>query len=168
MLRKAHNPKYATSSVKHGAVWRHEHAWIPVALGYMCYWWRDRGQKQPKELWSVQGYTLCPDSAKWNKVDWTALHSTNGWWPKTYSKSNPGVFEGKKFEYSEMSKLISWSQPDWACISLAENKTKGRKTHKQTKTEVSCSKGLAKHHKGGNSMYVCMYVIQKYLLKCIM
>ncbi len=49
-----------------------------------------------------------------------------------------------------MAKPISWSQPDWACISLAEDKTKGRQTHKQTTTEVSCSKGLAKHHKGGN------------------
>ncbi len=30
-----------------------------------------------------------------------------------------------------MAKSVSWSQPDWACISLAEDKTKGRKTHKQ-------------------------------------
>ncbi len=41
-----------------------------------------------------------------------------------------------------MAKSISWSQPNWACISLAEDKTRGRKTHKQTTTEVSCSKGL--------------------------
>ncbi len=96
------------------------------------YWWRDRIQKQPEEFWSVQGYTLCPDSVKCSKVDWTALHSTNGRWPKSYSKSNPRVFEGKKVEYSAKAKSISWSQPDWACISLAEDKTKGRKTHKQT------------------------------------
>ncbi len=32
-------------------------------------------------------------------------------------------------------------------ISLAEDKTKDRKIHKQTTTEVSCSKDLAKHHK---------------------
>ncbi len=56
------------------------------------------------------------------------------------------VFEGKK-EYSVMAKSISWS---WACISLANDKTKGRNTHKQTTTEVSCSKDLTKHHKGGN------------------
>ncbi len=42
-----------------------------------------------------------------------------------------------------MAKLISWYQPDWACISLAEDKTKGRKTHKQTTTELK-SKGLEK------------------------
>ncbi len=49
-----------------------------------------------------------------------------------------------------MAKSISWSQPDWAWISLAEDKIKVRKTHKQTTTEVSCSKDLAKHHKEGN------------------
>ncbi len=102
----------------------------------------DRSSRMNSE---VQGYTLCPVSAKWSKVDWAALHSTSGQWTKTYSKSNPGVFEGKKEEYSAMAMSISWFQPDWACISLAEDKTKGRKTHKQTTTEVSCSKGLAKH-----------------------
>ncbi len=91
-----------------------------------------------------------PDAAKCSKVDWTALLSTNGQWPKTYSKNNPGVFESKKVEYSAMTKSITWSQPEWACISLAEDKTNGRKSHKQTTTEVSCSKGLAMHHKEGN------------------
>ncbi len=42
---------------------------------------------------------------------------------------------------------------DWACISLAEDKTKSRKTHKQTTTEVSCSEGLARHQKGGNPVF---------------
>ncbi len=65
---------------------------------------------------------------------------------------NRDVFEGKKEDYSAVAKSISWSQLDWACISLAEDKTKGRKTHKQTTTEVGCSKGLAKHHKGGNQV----------------
>ncbi len=127
----------------HGFHWH----WVTGIL-----WWCDRRQKQPDEFWSVQGYILCPDSAKCSKVDWTELHSTNGRWPKTYSKSNPGVFEGKKVEYSAMAKSISWSQPDWA-IPLAEDKTKGRKTHKHTTTEVGWSKGLAKHHKGGNPIF---------------
>ncbi len=136
--------------------WNSVMAWACMAssgtglLVFTCLRWRDRGQKQPEKFWSVQGYTVCPDSAKWSKVDWAAIHSTSGWWPKTYSKNNQGVFEGKKVDYSAMAKSISWSQPDWACISLAEDKTKGRKTHKQTTTEVSCRKGLAKHHKGGN------------------
>ncbi len=36
-LGTAHDPKHTTSSVKHGgSVWWHEHAWLPVALGYWC------------------------------------------------------------------------------------------------------------------------------------
>ncbi len=81
-------------------------------------------------------------------------------WPKTYSKNNLGVFEGKEVEYSAMAKSISWSQPDWSCISLAEDKTKSRKTHKQTKTKVSCSKGLLKHHRGGNPVFSDVHEFQ--------
>ncbi len=69
-----------------------------------------------------------------------------------FIESKPGVFEGKKVEYSAMAKSISWSQPDRACIALTEDKTKGRKTLKQATTEVSCTKGLAKHHKGENQV----------------
>ncbi len=58
-----------------------------------------------------------------------------------------------------MAKSISWYQPDWACISLAEDKTKGRKTHKQTTTEVK-SKGLEKHHKGGNRVSGDVHEVQ--------
>ncbi len=65
-----------------------------------------------------------------------------------------------------MAKSISWSQPDWACISLAEDKTKGRKTHKQTTTEASCSKGLAKHHKGENSLVKFMSSRLKAVIAC--
>ncbi len=36
-LGTAHDPKHTTSYVKHGgAVWWHEHAWLPVVLGYWC------------------------------------------------------------------------------------------------------------------------------------
>ncbi len=60
------------------------------------------------------------------------------------------VFEGQTVEYSAMAKSITWSQPEWACISLVEDKTNGRKNHKQTTTETSCSKGLESLHKGGS------------------
>ncbi len=39
-----------------------------------------------------------------------------------------------------MAKSISWSQPNWACISFAENKTKGRKTHKQKQLKSAAVK----------------------------
>ncbi len=58
--------------------------------------------------------------------------STNGQWAKTYSKSNPWVFEGKKVEYSAMAKSISWSQPDWAAFHSLKTKLKTeRPTNKQ-------------------------------------
>ncbi len=50
---------------------------------------------------------------------------------QTYSKRNPGVFEGKKVEYFAMAKSISWSQPDWACFSLAKD-TEKRQTERPT------------------------------------
>ncbi len=111
-----------------------ERAWLPVALGYWCsvMTWQNRRQKQPDEFWSVQGYTLCPDSVKCSKIDWAALHSTNGQWPKTYIKSNPGVFEGKKVKYSAMAESISWSLPDWAAFHSLKTKLKAeRPTNKQ-------------------------------------
>ncbi len=48
-LGTAHDPKHKTSSVKHGgAVWWHERAWLPVALGYWCsVMW----QKKQDEFW---------------------------------------------------------------------------------------------------------------------
>ncbi len=69
--------------------------------------------------------------SQWSKDDWTA-HNTNGRWPKTYSKSNPGVFEVKKVDYSAMAESISWSQPDWAAFHLLKTKLKAeRPTNKQ-------------------------------------
>ncbi len=62
-------------------------------------------------------------------------------YPNTYSKCNPGVFEGKKVEYSQ--------SPCLNPISLVKDKTKGKKDP-QTTTEVRRSKDLAMHHKGGN------------------
>ncbi len=46
---------------------------------------------------------------------------------------------------------------DYTCPDLEESTafrtTEGRKTHKQAATEEGCSKGLAKHPKGGNSAF---------------
>ncbi len=41
----------------------------------------------------------------------------------------------------EFLKVKKWNILQWPKV---------RKTHKETTTEFSCSKGLAKHHKGGN------------------
>ncbi len=120
---------------EHGGAWWHEHAWLPLALGYWCLLmtWQ-RTETAGIILKCIEIYSLCPDSAKCSKVDWAALHSTNGWWQKHTAKATQEFLRVKKVEYSAMAKSISWFQPDWVCISLAEDKTKGRKTHKQTIT----------------------------------
>ncbi len=68
-LGTAHGPKHTSSSVKHVGSVR----------------WHERAW-----LPVILGYWC---------LFYTALHSTNVRWPKTYSKSNPGVFEGKKVEF---------------------------------------------------------------------
>lgn len=79
------------------------------------YWRCGRRQKQPEEFWSVQGYALCPDSVKWSKVDWAALHSTNEQWAKTYSKSNQEFLKVKKWN------IVQWpsKSPDFNRIEHA-------------------------------------------------
>ncbi len=59
-------------------------------------WFNDHGVTENFTEPRYSYYTVCPDSVKCSKVEWMALHSTSGQWPKTCSKSNPGVFEGKK------------------------------------------------------------------------
>ncbi len=48
----------------------------------------------------------------------------------TSGKATQEILRVKKVNYSARAKSISWSQTDWACISLAEDKTKDRKPHK--------------------------------------
>ncbi len=68
-------------------------AWLPVALGYCCLVMMR--QKTEAARWILKCVYYLPRFSQMEQSDWAALHSTNGRWPKTYSKSNPGVFEGK-------------------------------------------------------------------------
>jgi len=72
--------------------------------------------------------------------------------PKHTAKATQ-VSQGKEVGCFSMAKSVTCSQPNRACFSLTEDKTEGRKTHKQAAAEGSCSKGLAKHLKGGNSAF---------------
>ncbi len=45
---------------------------------------------------------------------------------QAYCKSNQRVFEGKEVDCYAMAKSITWPESDWACISLAEDKTEGK------------------------------------------
>ena len=42
-----------------------------------------------------------------------------------------------------MAESITWPESDWACISLAEDKSEGKMPQEQAGTEDSCSRGLA-------------------------
>ncbi len=77
--------------------------------------------------------------------------------PKHTAKTTQEFLKSEIFCNGKVNLLISTRL---SCISLAEDKTNSRKTHKQTTTEVSCSKGLAKHHKGGNPVSGDVHEIQ--------
>ncbi len=113
-------------------------AWLPVELGYWCLvmMWQ-KTEAAGSILKCIKIYSA---QIQLNATTFIGrcfiIQMDNG--PKHYSKSNPG---GKKVYYSAMAESISCSQPDWACISLAEDKTQGGKTHKQTTTEVPMNHG---------------------------
>ncbi len=154
----AHDLKHTVSSVKHGGVvWWDEHPWLPVALDYCCLvmmWQRTETARR-----ILKWCTLCPDSDKLSKADWAVLHSKNGPWPKHTAKATQEL-EVKAVNYSAMAKSISWSQPDWACISLAEDKLKKERPTNKQQLKSAASKGLAKHHKGGNPVFGDVHELQ--------
>ncbi len=139
--------------------WR-GHVWLPVELVLLyllMMWLLTKGQD---EFWSVSGNIICSYSAKCFRTHWTALHSADGQWPKAYCKSNQRVFEGKEVDCYAMAKSITWPESDWACISLAEDKTEGKMPQEQAGTEDGCSRGLAEHHQGWNPASGDVYAFQ--------
>ncbi len=66
-----------------------------------------------------------------------------------------------------MAKSITWPESDWACISLAEDKTEGKMPQEQAGTEDGCSRGLAEHHQGWNPASGDVYAFQTSGCNCI-
>lgn len=52
-----------------------------------------------------------------------------------------------------MVKSVTWTEPYWACMSLAESKTEGKTRQEQAETEVSCSKGLVEYQPTSGDVY---------------
>lgn len=120
---------------------------------FPCIYWCDSSQKQQGDFWSVYGYIMCSDSAKFFRTDWTVLQSTVKQWAEAYFENDIRL-KAKKWnemaEWPEMAKSVTRHESNWACISLGEAKTKGKIPQEQAGSEESCSKGLAEHLQGRN------------------
>ncbi len=158
----AHDPKHTTSSVKHGGgsvmAWACMAASGTGSLIFIDVVTADKSSRMNSEVF--RGNIICSYSAKCFRTHWTALHSADGQWPKAYCKSNQRVFEGKEVDCYAMAKSITWPESDWACISLAEDKTEGKMAQEQAGTEDGCSRGLAEHHQGWNPASGDVYAFQ--------
>ncbi len=65
------------------------------------------------------------------KLDWAVLQSTTGWWPKSYSKSNPAAFEGKKNGFVMAKSLADFNPIQHTFHSLKTKLNEERPTNKQ-------------------------------------
>ncbi len=158
----AHDPKHTTSSVKHGG--GSVMAWACMAAsgtGYLVFIddvTADKSSRMNSEVFrAILSAHIQPNASE---LIGRALHSADGQWPKAYCKSNQRVFEGKEVDCYAMAKSITWPESDWACISLAEDKTEGKMPQEQAGTEDGCSRGLAEHHQGWNPASSDVYALQ--------
>ncbi len=124
------------------------------------YWWCDCWQKQQDEFWSVSGNIICsysdPNASEVIGRRFTVQMDND----PSILQSNQRVFEGKEVDCYAMAKSITWPESDWACISLAEDKTEGKMPQEQAGTEDGCSRGLAEHHHGWNPASGDVYAFQ--------
>ncbi len=158
----AHDPKHTTSSVKHGGgsvmAWACMAASGTGSLVFIDDVTADKSSRMNSEVFrAILSAHIQPNAFR---THWTALHSADGQWPKAYCKSNQRVFEGKEVDCYAMAKSITWPESDWACISLAEDKTEGKMPQEQAGTEDGCSRGLAEHHQGWNPASGDVYAFQ--------
>ncbi len=125
-------------------------AWqLPVALGYWCLlmmWQRTEAARRILKCiyWDIQSAQIQSNGARLIgrrfivQINDDPKHTAKA--TQEFLKVRSGVFCNGRVNLLISTRL--------SCISLAEDKTKGRKTHKQTTTEVSCSKALEEHQKG--------------------
>lgn len=133
--------------------WR-GHVWLPmelVLLYLLMMWLLTKAAGWILKCFG-QYYLLIFSQMLQNSLDgasqcrWTMTRSILRKQPKSF-------FKGKA-----MAKSITWPESDWACVSLAEDKTEGKMPQEQT--EDNCSRGLAEHHQGWNPASGDVYAFQ--------
>ncbi len=157
----AHDPKHTTSSVKHGGgsvmAWACMAASGTGSLVFIDDVTADKSSRMNSEVFrAILSAHIQPNASELIGRRFT-VQMDNG--PK-HCKSNQRVFEGKEVDCYAMAKSITWPESDWACISLAEDKTEGKMPQEQAGTEDGCSRGLAEHHQGWNPASGDVYAFQ--------
>ncbi len=129
-LGTAHDPKHTTSSVEHGgAVWSMS-CMTSSGTGLLLFS-DDETEDRSSQIILKCVYYL-PRFSQMEQSDWAALHSTNGRWPKTYSKSNPEFLKVKKFNILQWPSQSPDLNPSERAFHLLKTKLKAeRPTNKQ-------------------------------------
>ncbi len=158
----AHDPKHTTSSVKHGGgsvmAWACMAASGTGSLVFIDDVTADKSSRMNSEVfWAILSAHIQPNASELIGRRFTVQMDND---PKHTAKATKEFFEGKEVDCYAMAKSIAWPESDWACISLAEDKTEGKMPQEQAGTEDGCSRGLAEHHQGWNPASGDVYAFQ--------
>ncbi len=152
----AHDPKHTTSSVKHGGgsvmAWACMAASGTGSLVFIDDVTADKSSRMNSEVFrAILSAHIQPNASELIGRRFTVQMDNN---PKHTAKAT------KEVDCYAMAKSITWPESDWACISLAEDKTEGKMPQEQAGTEDGCSRGLAEHHQGWNPASGDVYAFQ--------
>ncbi len=156
--RTAHDPKHTTSSVKHGggSVGMCRLPVEPVLLYLLMMWLRQSIRMNSEVFRAILSAHIQPNASELIGRRFTVQMDNT----QSILQKQQRVFEGKAVDGYAMAKSITWPESDWACISLAEDKTEGKMPQEQAGTEDGCSRGLAEHHQGWNPASGDVYAFQ--------
>ncbi len=164
-----HDPKHTTSSVKHGGgsvmAWACMAACGTGSLVFIDDVTADKSSRMNSEVFrAILSAHIQPNASELIGRRFTVQMDND---PKHTAKATKEFLKAKKWTVMQWcqvnacyAKSITWSESDWACISLAEDKTEGKMPQEQAGTEDGCSRGLAEHHQGWNPASGDVYAFQ--------